>query len=124
MLHTLDDGTTLAVEVTSEGDSDLRESRSAIRKRSGELVGSTLTYMWHVSVPASTRVSSLQPELEETLREVERQGLSMANSRDARAPYGDPVTRSLGRLGIESVIRGTRAHRPASRRSLSARRGV
>ena len=70
VLHVLDRGERIALEVTTEGDFDSVETRSAIDKRtaSGEFAGESLAQQWHASIDTSTRVSTLRPDaIEEAL---------------------------------------------------------
>jgi tRNA threonylcarbamoyladenosine modification (KEOPS) complex Pcc1 subunit len=94
-----DDGRRVALEVTSEGASDLRAARNAMNKRTdhGEFAGASLSHQWHVSLPTTTAVSSLQPQLEEALRAFETEGLEVVDA--GRAYTGDPASRRLARLG-------------------------
>jgi hypothetical protein len=99
----LSDGRRIALEVTSEGASDLRAARTAMDKRTdrGEFAGASLTHQWHVSLPTTTPVSSLQPRLEETLRAFETEGLEVVDA--GSASRGDPASRRLARLGVSSA---------------------
>ena len=107
VLHELDDGSLVAVEVTSSGVYDNRKSRSAIKKRArdGDLTGESLAYLWHVTVSTEKQISTLQlPQLEESLRDFEAQGLQSVTSWGAHPYYGDPESRALARLGVESAV--------------------
>lgn len=108
VLHTLDDGRRIALEVTSEGNYDSRKSRSAIEKRTaqGDLDGASLRYMWHVDVPTTASIAKLATvELEATLRDFEQQGLEYVHTRGAHPWYGDPSSRALLSLGVDAAIR-------------------
>lgn len=105
VLFELDDGRRVALEVTSEGAADLREARNAMEKRTarGEFAGPSLSHQWHVSLPTTTSVSSLQPALEEALRAFEAEGLEVIDA--GSASRGDPAGRRLARLHVHSAIR-------------------
>jgi hypothetical protein len=108
VLHTLDDGRRIALEVTSEGNYDGHKSRRAIDKRAarGDLDGPSLRYMWHVDVPTTASIAKLATvELEATLRDFEQQGLEYVHTRGAYPWYGDPSARALLSLGVDAAIR-------------------
>lgn len=108
VLLTLDDGLRVALEVTSEGEYDFRQSRDAIDKRAakGHLDGASLRYMWTVSVATTTKIKALAiAELEATLRDFETQGLDHVFTRGANPWVGDPNARALLSLGVETAIR-------------------
>jgi len=104
LLHDLDDRRRVAVEVTSEGSSDLRAARSAMTERAerGEFTGASLSHQWLVSLPTTTLVSSLQPGLEEALQVAEAEGLEVVSA--IRQPRDRPG-RMLARLGVASAVR-------------------
>jgi hypothetical protein len=106
----IDDGRTVALEVTSRaGAADLREAKTVVRKRAeaGAFAGDTLAHLWHVTLPAGTRISTLDvPEIEATLRDCETLGLEAA-SMLMRGQHGrdhDLVAQRLARLGVESAV--------------------
>jgi hypothetical protein len=103
VLHDFEDGRRIALEVTSEGASDLRAARNAMTKRTdrGEFAGTSLSHQWHVSLPTTTLVSSLQPGLEEALHAAEAEGLEIVSA--IRQPRDRP-SRMLARLGVESAV--------------------
>ena len=108
VLHTLDDGRRLALEVTSEGEYDFRQSRRAIDKRAarGDFDGASLNCMWSVSVATTTRITKLATvELEATLRDFEAQGLRYVHTRGTHPWFGDPAARALLSLGVDAAIR-------------------
>jgi hypothetical protein len=107
VLHELDDGLRVAVEVTSSGVYDNRKAKSAIRKRArnGDLAGESLAYLWHVTVSKEKQISTLRlSELDQTLRDFEAQGLESVSSRGAHPHYGDLASRALAQLGVESAV--------------------
>jgi hypothetical protein len=108
VLHLLDDGRRIALEVTSEGDYGPRKSRHAINKRTakGDFDGASLRYMWHIDVPTTARIANLSTvALEATLRDFEAQGLDYVHTRGAYPWYGDPAAQALLRLGVDAAIR-------------------
>lgn len=108
VLHELDDGQRVALEVTSFGTHGQNKTRDAIAKRTedrGGFAGASLSSMWQIHVATETRISKLrEPEIEEVLRDFEARGLKIVSSRGAHPTYGDPDARSLARLNIESVL--------------------
>jgi hypothetical protein len=108
VLHLLDDGRRIALEVTSEGNYDPRKSRHAINKRAakGDLDGASLSYMWQVTVSAKATIAKLSTvALEATLRDFEEQGLDYVDTRGVYPWYGDPAAQALLRLGVDAAIR-------------------
>jgi hypothetical protein len=104
VLHTLDDGRRIALEVTSEGSRHVDEARKAIGKRfdRDDFAGASLSWQWHLHVDANTRISALRPsDIEATLRDFEAKGIVSVSAR----ANGDPDQRSLWRLGVESALR-------------------
>lgn len=108
VLHELDDGQRVALEVTSFGTHEQSKTRDAIQKRTegrGGFAGASLASMWQILVATETRVSTLrEPEIEEVLRDFETRGLESVSSRGAHPVYGDPDARNLARLGIEAAV--------------------
>ena len=111
-MFALDDDRIVALEVTSRaGAADLREAKSAVGKRAdaGAFAGDTLAHLWRVTLPAGTRISTLDmPEIEATLRDCETLGLeavSMLLLRGRHEPDHEVVARRLERLGVESALR-------------------
>ena len=103
VLHSLDDGRRVALEVTSEGSRYVDEARKVIRKRAdgGEFTGVTLAWQWSVHVDATTRISALRPaEIESALRDFEARGVVSVAGR----ANGKSDERRLARLGIESAV--------------------
>ncbi len=98
VLHELDDGQRVALEVTSFGTHERSKTRDAIQKRTegrGGFAGASLAGMWQILVATETRVSTLrEPEIEEVLRDFEIRGLESVSSRGAHPVYGDPDARS------------------------------
>jgi len=110
VLHTLDDNRRVALEVTSEGNYDSRQSRDAISKRTakGDFDGPTLSWMWNVTVYTNATIAKLDAvELEATLRDFEAQDIPFVHTRGAYPWYGAPGARALLRLGVDSTIRMT-----------------
>jgi len=108
VLHLLDDKRRIALEVTSEGEYDFRQSRRAIDKRTarGDFDGASLSCMWQVSVATTTRITKLATvELEATLRDFEKQGLDYVHTRGTHPWFGDPAARALLGLGVDAAIR-------------------
>ena len=77
VLHVLDDGERVALEVTSEGSFDSVTARKAIDRRvaTGVFAGESLANQWHVSIDRATQVSKLRPAaIEKALHDFERRG--------------------------------------------------
>lgn len=107
VLLTLDDGRRVALEVTSEGAGDQRETRRAIDKRTarGDFTGASLSCQWQIHVDTATRISELREvELEDALRDFESRGLRSVSALRAHDVYTDPNARRLGRLGVETAV--------------------
>lgn len=80
---TLDDGRTIALEVTSYGDDDWKVTASRIRSQSrrGTFRGETLAHCWWVIVSMNAEINALQPTLEKLLKLLEDGGYRSASDR-------------------------------------------
>ena len=99
-------GRTVAMEVTSFGADDWKETRAAIeaRQKKGEFQGEELQHQWWVLFPTGTRVRQLERRLTELLARLEEQGLTRATSRYDGEDRGlQDVAAALAELGVSSV---------------------
>jgi hypothetical protein len=100
------DGRTVALEVTSFGAHDWKETRAAIeaRQKKGDFQGEGLRNQWGVLFPTGTRIGPLERALTDLLARLEDQALTRATSRyDGRDRALQEVATPLAELGVSSV---------------------
>jgi hypothetical protein len=100
------DGRTVAMEVTSFGADDWKETRAAIeaRQKKGEFHGDGLQHQGWVLFPTGTRIRPLERPLIELLSRLEAQGLTRATSRYDGEDRGlQEIAAALAELGVSSA---------------------
>jgi hypothetical protein len=97
------EGRTVAMEVTSFGAEDWKETRAAIeaRQKRGEFQGEGLQRQWGVLFPTGTRIRPLERPLTALLARLEEQGLTRAANRyDGKDPGLREIATTLAELGV------------------------
>jgi hypothetical protein len=100
------DGRTVAMEVTSFGADDWKETRAAIeaRQKKGDFQGEGLQHQWWVLFPTGTRIRQLERPLTDLLARLEEQGLTRATSRyDGKDRGLQEIATALAGLSVSSV---------------------
>jgi hypothetical protein len=120
VLHVLDDGVRIALEVTSDGSRFVAEASKALRKRTdrGDFDASSLSFLWQIPVKANTRIDALdRAAIETTLREFEARGVESVVAR----AFGEADEQTVWRLGIDTAVLWNRTPPGPSRGTWSRR---